>query len=104
MTAWSQSEADRTLEEAKQRSVIDPEFRALALSNAMAALAKINPRPIPADSVRFVESLEDLEEIGNSSVLVVVLPPPGTSTDELSLEELENAAGGGGGTGFIEQE
>jgi hypothetical protein len=95
MTAWSQSEAARTIEEVKRRSLIDPEFRILALSDPIAALAKINPRPIPVGSVRFVEAGDAAQEISNSQVIVAVLPDPKTALAELSDEDLEDVAGGG---------
>jgi hypothetical protein len=96
MNAWSRSEAARTIEEVKRRSATDPEFRALALSNPTAALAKINPRPIPEASVRFVESRDAGQEASNSQIIVAVLPDPATTVEEeLSDEDLENAAGGG---------
>lgn len=93
MTAWSQSEAQRTIEEVKRRSQIDPLFRALALSDPMAALAKVNPRPMPEGSVRFLEA-----EVGANSVdsktIFVVLPAPTNSSDELNDDDLEDVAGG----------
>lgn len=100
MTAWSRSEAARTIEEVKRRSATDPEFRALALSNATAALAKVNPRPIPEGSVRFVESHDAAQEANSSQIIVAVLPDPASAiNEELSDEDLENAAGGGSGGG-----
>ena len=95
MNAWSRSEAARTIEEAKRRSATDPVFRALALSNPAAALAKINPRPIPEGSVCFVES-RDAEKANDPEIMVVILPDPSTSLgEELSDDDLENVAGGG---------
>jgi hypothetical protein len=94
MTAWSRSEAVRTIEEVKRRSIIDPEFRSLALSDPIAALAKVNPRPIPAGSVRFVEAGDAAQEIDNSEIIVAVLPDPKVVTEELSEEDLEDVAGG----------
>jgi hypothetical protein len=98
MTAWSRSEASRTIEEVKRRSAIDPEFRALALSDPLAALNKINPRPVPAGSVRFIEATEQGQEIDDSLIIVAVLPDPIPASEELELEELENVAGGGSGS------
>lgn len=96
MTAWSLSEAERTIEEAKRRSVVDPTFRALALSDATAALAKINPRPIPVGAILFVEKGAGVTEIG-PNVVVIELPDLGNADDELFVEDLENAAGGNSG-------
>lgn len=99
MTAWSQSEANRTLDEAKRRSLTDPEFRALALSDPMAALAKINPRQIPVGSLRFIENKDAAPYLADPKVTVVILPDMGTLTedaDELTDDDLEKVAGGGG--------
>lgn len=101
MTAWSQSEASRTLDEAKRRSLIDPEFRALVLSDPMAALAKINPRQIPAGSVLFVESKDARPYLVDPKVMVVVLPDVSTLADdaeELTEDDLRQVAGGTGTT------
>ena len=97
MTAWAQSEASRTLDEAKRRSATDPQFRALLLSNPMTALAKINPRQIPPDSVRFIESKDAAVPFDNPKVLLIVLPELGSFNDdaeELTEDDLEQVAGG----------
>ncbi len=95
MTAWPRSEAGRTIEEVKRRSAIDSEFRALALSDPTAALAKVNPRPIPEGTVRFVESGTAEQEANNALMIVAVLPDPAMAVEEeLSDEDLEDAAGG----------
>lgn len=102
MTAWSRTEASRTIEEARRRSALDPGFRALALSDAAAALARINPRPIPPGSIVFVEIGGTVAEIGPNA-LVIELPDLGQSEDELSIGDLEKAAGGSGGPSEKEQ-
>jgi hypothetical protein len=97
MSAWSRTEAARTIDEVKRRSATDPDFRALALSNPTAALAKVNPRPIPEGSVIFVESGSAAPTATDAERLVVPLPDAATAChDELSDEDLENAAGGSG--------
>jgi len=97
MSAWSRSEAARTIEEVKRRSATDPEFRALALTNAAAALAKVNPRPIPQGSVLFLEPGNAADEASGPERIVVILPHLAAAVDdELSYEDLENAAGGAG--------
>jgi aspartate carbamoyltransferase regulatory subunit len=84
---WTQQEADHTLEELKKRSMIDPEFRKLALSNPNAAINKVNSKPIPSGfTVKFVEN------IGN--IKTIVLPDPVGRVEELSDAELEEVAGG----------
>ena len=93
MTAWSRSEANRTIDEVKRRSVIDPSFRALALTDPLAALGKVNPRPMPAGFIQFVERAEELAAQQGDYALVVLLPEPGTEL-ELSVDDLEDVAGG----------
>jgi aspartate carbamoyltransferase regulatory subunit len=84
---WSQEEANHTLEELKKRSMVDPEFRKLALSNPNAAVNKVNPKPIPSGfSVKFVEN--------TGNVKTIVLPDPVGRAEELSDAELEEVAGG----------
>lgn len=98
MTPWSQSEALRTIDEAKRRSLVDPEFRALVLTDPLTALAKINPRQIPPGSVLFVESRGATPHVVDPKVMVVILPDLGTVTDddaeELSEDDLQQVAGG----------
>lgn len=93
MSAWSPSETNRTIDEVKQRSRIDPDFRALALTDPMAALGKVNPRPAPVGAVRFVEESGRSATGMEGEVLVVVLPTP-DSDQGLSDMELEDVAGG----------
>ena len=74
----------------------DPGFRALALSNPIAAIAKVNPKPLPAGvSIRFVDRPEqnDPGKISGSN-LTVVLPRTVQKVDELSDSDLDQAAGG----------
>jgi bacteriocin-like protein len=97
MTAWSPSEASRTLDEAKRRSLIDPAFRELALSDPASALAKINPRHVPVGSVRFIESKDAGMAAATPQLILVVLPDLNTSDEdleELNENELEQVAGG----------
>jgi len=96
MTRWSQDELNRTIDEVKRRSVLDPQFRMLALSQPLVAVAKINPKPLPTGlSVTFIDG----GGAGNSSSgsnhdLIISLAPLVANADELSDEELEEAAGG----------
>ena len=96
MSRWSQKEVNRTMSEVKRRSILDPEFRALALSNPHAAIAKVNPRPLPARIlVEFVDSAkESSSESSSDACLVILLPNPVARADELSEAELELAVGG----------
>jgi hypothetical protein len=95
MTEWSSSEIQRTIDEIKRRSLIDPEFRALALADALTAIAKVNPRPVPEGfKVRFAES-GGASSRSAEQVRIIVLPDPLARTVEISDEELEEVAGGG---------
>jgi hypothetical protein len=93
---WSQEEANRTIDEIKRRSLLDPEFRTLALVNPLAAIAKVNPKPLPANiSVTFIEgSTPNIPRMASGSSFKIVLPAAVTGADELSDAELEQAAGG----------
>jgi hypothetical protein len=72
--------------EVLRKSAVDLEFRALALRDAAAAIAKVSPSPLPADaSFRFVDN--------SGSLKTVVLPDP-ISAEDLSDMELEEVAGG----------
>ncbi len=96
MDRWSREEANRTVDEIKRRTLIDPEFRALALSHPTAAIARVNPRPLPVGlTIRFIESTARSDSPQDCpSQLTIVLPPPVANADELSDAELEQAAGG----------
>jgi hypothetical protein len=93
---WSREETNRTIDEVKRRSLVDPDFRALALSNPVAAIARINPKPLPlALSIKFVEGSAGADA-SSSSVphFTIILPEPVAEAAELSDLELEQAAGG----------
>jgi hypothetical protein len=97
MHRWSQEEANRTIDEIRKRSLVDVEFRKLALSSAKAAIAKVNPKPLPADFlVKFIAGNDAINphKQAESGVLVVSLPDPVPNAGELSESELEQAAGG----------
>lgn len=88
MEQWSIEEAEQVMEQVTKRSMEDPEFRALALRDAHAAIAKINTKPLPAGyRVQFVDNA------GASRTFV--LPDPIPANAELTDEELEQVAGGG---------
>jgi hypothetical protein len=91
MAEWTESQIQTTLAEVTKRATTDMEYRKLALSDPAAAIAKIDPTPIPAGfKLRFVENA--------GANLTVVLPDP-VSEGELSDAELEQVAGGGGRCG-----
>ena len=101
MQGWSQAEVNRTVHEVKRRSLIDLEFRALALANASAAIAKVNPKALPRGIViRFSDSssspaAESPSLAPGTSTITVILPAPvAEKAEELSDAELEKATGG----------
>jgi hypothetical protein len=99
MQRWSQAEVNRTVHEVKRRSLIDLEFRALALANAPAAMAKVNPKPLPQGTViKFVDSSTTSENPSLDTVtraITILLPAPvPEKAEELSEAELEKATGG----------
>ena len=84
--AWTREQWEQTLRALYQRAATDAEFRQLCLADASAAIAQISGVALPAESrVRFVERLEEQ---------VLVLPKPLGEDEELSDEDLEQAAGG----------
>jgi len=88
MKNWTNEELHDVFSEVARRAAVNPEFRALALRDSIAAIAKINPRPLPEGmTFKFVDN--------SGPVKVIPLPDlvPGIS-EELSEVELENIAGG----------
>jgi len=84
---WTPSEASRVEMEMKKRALKDPEFRALALKNPQAAVAKINSKPLPKGfKIKVVEN--------DGANVVIVLPDPVGRVQELSEFDLEGVAGG----------
>ena len=95
MVQWSQDEFNRTIDEVKRRSLIDPAFRNLALTHPSNAIAKINPKPLPAGlTVDFIETQTEAAPVNTPRRLTIILPEALNQADELSDSELEQAAGG----------
>jgi hypothetical protein len=88
MKNWTNEELHNVFSEVARRAAVNPEFRALALTDSVAAIAKIDPRPLPADmTFKFVDNS------GPVKIIPLPDPVPGIS-EELSEIELENIAGG----------
>jgi hypothetical protein len=88
MSEWSEQEVQKTLAAVVKRASTDPGYRALALRDAGAAVAAVNPIQIPQDfKIRFVDNA--------GANMTVVLPDP-LPEGELSDDLLEYVSGGGG--------
>jgi len=88
MAEWNEAEAQKTLAEITKLSQTDPEYRKLVLKDPNAAIAKVNPTPMPAGfKVQFVDN--------EGANLTIVLPDALSKQGELSDAELEQVAGGG---------
>jgi hypothetical protein len=88
MAEWNEAEAQKAAADVRKLAQTDEDFRKLALKDPNAAIAKVNPTPLPAGfKVRFVDN--------NKANLTVVLPDPVSKEGELSDAELEQVAGGG---------
>jgi hypothetical protein len=87
MADWKKDELQAAIAEVARRSTVDPDFRALAVKDAAAAIAKVGGKPAPADQAfRFVENSGDTK--------VILLPDPVPDLEELSESELVAIAGG----------
>ena len=96
MGHWSKDELNRTMDEVRRRSLVDPDFRILAISHPLSAIARVNPKPLPPGvSIKFIADAHEAHpSSGPNPDLTIVLPPPVEKADELSDAELEQAAGG----------
>ena len=94
MLNWSEDEVERTLEEIRKRSMTDEAYRQLALADPTAAVAQINPHPLPEGyQVKFIDN--------SGPVKSFVLPDPINTIEELSDAELEAVAGGANRTNNV---
>ncbi len=84
----NEQELDRAIREVIKRTLVDPEFRAKALSNGNGAVAEITRQPLPAGmSLTFVENY-------GKATKTIVLPDPIADSEQLLEEDLEQVAGG----------
>ena len=87
MAHWTDAEWNELFAEVTRRATVDPDFRALALKDANAALKSVATRPVPGDiSVRFVDN--------SGTTKTIPLPPAMPEIEELSELDLEAVAGG----------
>jgi hypothetical protein len=87
MAEWTTPEVQETIRKILSRTVVDPDFRALALKDTGAAFARFDPRPLPPSyKLTFVDN--------SGPEQVLVLPPAVQGVQELDEAELEMVAGG----------
>lgn len=91
MTSYmSEQEVQTAVREVIKRSLADPAFRALALSNSHAAIAAVSSKALPpGEEYSFVEN-------HGRQLKTVVLPDPASEPDRLGEMDLEKVAGGCG--------
>jgi len=86
MTQSKSNNVQETINEVRRRSTVDPDFRALALRDASAAVKKVSQTPLPPGvTFKFVD---------NSGPELTVPLPDTVPSDQLSEMELENVSGG----------
>lgn len=87
--------------EVLKRSVVDSDFRQLAVRDAAAALAKVDPTLTGSITITFVDNFGKFHK-------TIVMPDPISGIDQLTEDELEQIAGGCGvstcGTSKVEAE
>jgi len=80
-------EIQSAIREVLKRSIVDPEFRKLAIQDGRGAISKVSTKTLPPDlDFRFMDN--------SGKVKTVTLPDPATGAAELSDAELEQVAGG----------
>lgn len=85
------TELEIAIDQVLRRSVIDEDFRALAVISPGVALSKFNPKLVQEDRIRFVEADESTSHDSHSHN--IVLPKPAWAELQLSDAELEEFVG-----------
>src|SRR5438270_10942074 len=88
MSILTEIEMQSAIREVIKRSVVDPEFRALAVKNGNQAITKTSGKSVPAGTN--ITFISNQRSAGKS----FVLPDPVSNADTLSEEALEQVAGG----------
>jgi hypothetical protein len=87
MAKWTIDELDAVLAEIARRAKVDPDFRALAIRDASAAIAQVAGKTAPPDrKFRFIDN--------SGPEKLIPLPDAVPDLEELSEAELAVIAGG----------
>ena len=87
MSNGTMQEIGEAVREVLKHSVNDPDFRQFAVTDARAAIRKVNPSLDIDFRIRFIDNF-------GSDHKTIVLPDPISDAGNLSEEELEQIAGG----------
>ena len=89
---WTSEQLDQTLRTLVERSISDKDFRALAVTDANAAIKAVTDTPVPAGfRIRFVDNA--------GYDMTVVLPDPPATAQQQPLDDAELAGVAGGTLG-----
>jgi len=89
MEKWKKEELEGALSEVTRRAAVDADFRALALKDGAAAIARVNPKLSVNDLVfRFVDNSGPIKTIPLPDLV------EGIEENELSEHDLEHVSGG----------
>ena len=87
MAEWTEQELENVIDDVMRRSMVDEDFRSLVVRDPLAAITKLNPKPLPEEfRPQFVDN--------SGTARTFILPDPIPMTGELLDEELEQVAGG----------